>query len=105
MLVFSLHAGSDFKTKCLACHHEEAGPDMYNVYLMYLRVHGSNKRVKEAMFNFLKDPKVERSLMKMDVITRYGIHPLLSFDDKELRRLFDSYIELYDVKKRIRITP
>ena len=63
LFTLSLYAGSDFKMQCLACHHEEAGPDMYNVYLMYLRVNGSNKRAKEAMFNFLKDPKVERSLM------------------------------------------
>ncbi len=105
ILLLSLYARSDFKTQCLACHREEAGPDMYNVYLQYLHVYGSNKRAKEAMFNFLKDPKVERSIMKMEVITRYGIHPSLSFKDQQLRHLIDRYIEFYDVKKRIKINP
>ena len=105
LLAFSLCAADEFKTQCLNCHHEENTPDMYEVYLIYLKKHGSNKRVKEAMFDFLKNPKVEQSRLKVAVISRYGLHPSLSLKDKQLRGLIDTYIEQYDVKKHIKIIP
>lgn len=105
LFAFSLCATDEFKTQCLNCHHEESAPDMYEVYLIYLKKHGSNKRTKKAMFEFLKNPKVEQSRLKVAVISHYGLHPALSLKDQQLRGLIDTYIEQYDVKKRIKITP
>lgn len=105
LMTLTLCAGSDFQTKCLNCHQGDNAPDMYEVYLIYLKKHGSSKRIKKAMFDFLKNPQVEQSRLKVAVISHYGLHPSLALKDRQLHRLIDTYIERYNVKKIIKIMP
>jgi hypothetical protein len=104
LLTLSLFAGNDFETQCLNCHRSESAPDMYEVYLIYLKKYGSDEQTGDAMFDFLKNPQVENSRMKMEVISRYGLHPSLPLKDQQLRRLIEAYIEQYNIKKHITIT-
>ena len=94
LLAFSLCAADEFKTQCLNCHHEENTPDMYEVYLIYLKKHGSNKRVKEAMFDFLKNPKVpdtinsDKCRICITIFAAGGGPPIVYYKGRMLSEMF-----------------
>jgi len=67
--------------------------------MRYLIKFSSAKRIKEAMFYYLKDPKKEQSVMNASVVKQLGLMPKLDLDDKRLEELIQRYINSYDIKR------
>ena len=94
-----IHAKS-YDKECLTCHNKL--PITFDkFYMQYLIKFSSNKRIKEAMFYYLKDPKKEQSVMNASVVKKLGLMPKLDLDDKTLEELIQRYINSYDIKKHL----
>lgn len=101
LLSLSISHANSFEKECLECHHKL--PVTFNTfYMQYLIKFSSQRRIKEAMFYYLKDPKKEQSVMNQRLIKRLGVMPKLDLKEKELKSLIDIYIHSYDVKKKLR---
>ena len=93
------HADS-FQKNCLECHNKL--PITFDkFYMQYLIKFSSEKRIKEAMFYYLKDPKIEQSVMDVNIVNGLGIMPHLNLDNKILMELIDEYIKKFDVKRSL----
>lgn len=92
--------GTNFEKNCLHCHNDI--PITFDkFYMQYLIKFSSEKRIKEAMFYYLKDPKIEQSVMDVNIVNGLGIMPHLKISDETLMKLIDEYILRYDVKKSL----
>ena len=72
MFGFAFQIKKNMKKNCLACHNKiPVSIDKY--FYRYLLEYSSEKDVKEAMFLFLKNPTLEKSLMSESLIKRFGL--------------------------------
>lgn len=74
LISISLFAAKNdiYETDCVKCHNRiPVAIDKY--FYRYLLKYSSEKEVKKAMFNFLKNPKKEDSLMSESFINRFGV--------------------------------
>ncbi len=98
-LIFSFsfsNQKSVYERNCVACHNKiPVSIDKY--FYRYLLEYSSEKDTKEAMFVFLKNPKLENSLMSESLIKRFGLKKKTKLSDKELKEAIDSYWEEYNL--------
>jgi len=67
-----LEAKSDsFEYNCLPCHIAPKQLDMFMV--RYTMKYSSKDRIKKAMFNYLKNPQKENSVMPAGFLERFGV--------------------------------
>ena len=85
-----------YETDCVKCHNRiPVTIDKY--FYRYLLKYSSEKDVKKAMFEFLKEPTKENSIMSESFITRFGVKKKTKLSDKNLKEAIDSYWEEYKV--------
>ena len=61
-----------YETNCVKCHNKiPVTIDKY--FYRYLLKYSSEKDVKKAMFEFLKNPSKEETIMPESFITRFGV--------------------------------
>jgi vacuolar-type H+-ATPase subunit C/Vma6 len=100
LLLIQLSYGVNFDKQCLECHQKlELGFDKF--YMHYLIKYSSTKRIKQAMFTYLKEPIKKKSIMDVAVIDWLGIMPTLKITDKELKELIDIYLSRFDVRNSL----
>ena len=87
--------GNSFEQNCKECHIVDRQLEMF--MSRYLLKYSSEKEVKKAMFNFLKNPKKEDSLMSESFINRFGVKKKTKLSDKKLKEALDIYWEKYKV--------
>ena len=98
LISISLFAAENdiYETDCVKCHNRTPVTiDKY--FYRYLLKYSSEKEVKKAMFNFLKNPKKEDSLMSESFINRFGVKKKTKLSDKKLKEALDIYWEKYKV--------
>lgn len=100
LLLNTLVFADNFEEKCLSCH-KELPLSFDTFYRYYLLKFSSNKAIKKAMFSFLKKPIKENSVMDKAIIDWLGLMPKINVQDKELLQLIDTYIQHYDVRKKL----
>lgn len=98
-LIFGFAFGeqkSVYEKNCVACHNKiPVSIDKY--FYQYLLEYSSERDVKEAMFQFLKEPTLEKSLMSESLIKRFGLKKKTKLSDKELKEALDSYWNEYNL--------
>lgn len=87
---------SVYETNCVKCHNKiPVTIDKY--FYRYLLKYSSERDVKKAMFNYLKSPSKDDTIMPEAFINRFGIKSKTKLSDKQLNKALDSYWEKYKV--------
>ncbi|WP_198306119.1 hypothetical protein [Arcobacter vandammei] len=98
-LIFSFSFSNQkniYEKNCVACHNKiPVSIDKY--FYRYLLEYSSENDVKEAMFQFIKNPTLEKSLMSESLIKRFGLKKKTKLSDEALREALDSYWEEYNL--------
>lgn len=96
LFLFAKDEKSVYETNCVNCHNRiPVTIDKY--FYRYLLEYSSEKAVKKAMFDFLKNPMIETTVMPDSFIKRFGIKKRTKLSDRELNQAIDSYWEEYKV--------
>ena len=87
LIISSLNAARSeddiYETNCLKCHSKlPVAIDKY--FYRYLLKYSSEKDVKKAMFEYMKNPTVEKTIMAESFITRFGIKKKTTLSDDKL---------------------
>ena len=85
---------------CLSCHMAQQIPSNL-IYRRYLMKYSTDTRMQEAMFRYLKEPKKDNSIMPPQFFLKFPMKESLSLKDEILRRDIKSYLEKFDVKKKL----
>jgi len=85
---------------CLKCHQEQQIPNNL-IYKRYLMKYSTDDRMEKAMFAYLKDPKKEHSIMPAPFFLKFPMKKALELDDAVLKNNIKSYLEKYNMKKKL----
>ncbi len=89
-----------YERNCVKCH-ENLPVSLDKFFFNYLLKFSSERRVKQALRNYLKHPRRKASLATEELVSRYGLMPKTTLSDEELRRAIDIYWEKYKVFGKI----
>ena len=103
LLLITLFLGileaSTFKENCLSCHENDFKFTL--IIKKYTQKYSSEKKIKEAIFEYLREPSVEKAILPYEYINRFGIKEKSELDDKTLREMIDIYYEMFNIKDKI----
>lgn len=99
LLASSLTA-SEFEINCISCHQNSTQLKM--IMEKYTLKFSSQKRVENAMFEFLKNPSKERTAMPFGFISRFGIKEKSTLSDEILKKSISEYYEKYNLTQYIK---
>jgi len=85
-----------YTENCLQCHNQMS-LTMQKIFMRYLLKYSSEVSVKQALYDFLKDPNYFTSALRKDQIARYGLKNKTTLTDEQLRKAIDIYWEKYKV--------
>jgi len=106
VLTLFLHAGElstqgySFKNTCLSCHQQQQIPSAL-IYKRYLMKYSTDKRMEQAMFTYMKDPKKENSIMPAPFFLKFPMKEKLLLDDEVLHENIRAYLKKFNMKKRL----
>ncbi len=106
LLYVDLYAGESydekkqFQKKCLECHKKEQIPNEL-IYRRYLMTYSTQEEMKNVIFNYLKDPKKENSIMPPPFFFKFPMKEALKLDDETLERNIRAFLDTFDVKKKL----
>lgn len=92
---------SVYERNCVACH-KKLPVTLDKFFFNYLLKYSSERRVKEALFRFLKNPTKKKALASEELVTQYGLMPKSRLSDTELRKAIDTYWDTYKVFGKIK---
>lgn len=99
MLLFCAEAASEFEKNCLSCHGDDF---KFNIIMKkYTLKYSSEAKIKKAMFEYLKEPSFERSILPLEYIKKFGIKQKSSLDDDNLKEMLDVYYEKYNLSSKL----
>ena len=105
LMVVSLCAARNeddiYETNCVKCHSKlPVTIDKY--FYRYLLKYSSEKDVKKAMFDYMKNPTVEKTIMAESFITRFGIKKKTNLSDDKLMEALDIYWDEYKIFNKLK---
>jgi hypothetical protein len=68
----------------------------------YEEKYGSEKEVKKAILEYLKNPKKENSIMPNGFLRRFGVKEKTTLSDKELKNSIEIYYQMYSLKYKLK---
>ena len=99
LLPISIYANS-FEKNCLSCHFQEIQLERF-IYKYTLK-YSSQKRIEDAIFNYLKNPTQDSSIMPFGFINRFGIKEKSTLGNIELKKAINEYYKKYNIKQFIK---
>ena len=96
----SLLSADEFEINCLNCHQNQTQLKM--IMGKYTLNFSSEKRVKNAMFEFLKNPSQEKTVMPFGFISRFGIKEKSNLSDEVLKKSIEQYYKKYNLTQYIK---
>lgn len=94
--LFSKNKTTIYHLNCIGCHKRiPVSIDKY--FYRYLLKYSSEKDVKKALVDYLKNPKKENSIMPEAFLKRFGVKKKSNLTDKKLKIAIDSYWDTYQV--------
>lgn len=105
LMIISLQATENeeniYESNCVKCHSKlPVTIDKY--FYRYLLKYSSEKDVKKAMFDYMKNPTVEKTIMAESFITRFGIKKKTNLSDDKLMEAIDIYWNEYKVFDKLK---
>ena len=96
VLLFSILDADIYEKNCVSCHQNiPVSIDKY--FYRYLLKYSSEKSVKSAMIEYIKNPRESSSVMPEAFISRFGIKDRSSLSEEELLKAIDIYWDKYKV--------
>lgn len=90
-----------YDRNCVECHRKiPVTIDKY--FYRYLLEYSSEEDVKESMFNFIKNPTKEKSLMSESLIKRFGLKKKTILKDEEIKEAIDIYWNEYNLFDKLK---
>lgn len=85
-----------YQTNCIKCHKKlPVSIDKY--FYRYLLKYSSERNVKNAMYEYLKKPSKNMTIMPEAFIKRFGVKKKTKLSDEKLKEALDIYWEKYKV--------
>ncbi len=106
LTAFMLHAApleidsSALQRDCLACHQEQQIPSEL-VYKRYLLKYSTASRIEKAMFDYLRHPRQEDSIMPSQFFLKFPMKTPILLDETTLHHRIRAYIDRFDLKKKL----
>jgi len=98
----SLSAKQQLQNNCLQCHIQEQIPSEL-IYRRYLMKNNNQNEMQKAIFNYLKDPKKENSIMHPPFFFKFPMKEALKLDDETLEKNIDAYLDTGEEKKKLNL--
>jgi len=100
LININIFAFDDLQQSCIHCHQVQKIPsDM--IYRKYLLKYSTKQNISKAMYNYIKSPSPQTSIMPKPFFSKFPVKPLLNIEDSELKKLIELYIDRYDVKRKL----
>ena len=99
ILFSSILGASSFEENCLNCHENDFKFGM--MMKKYTLKYSSEKRIKMAIFDYLKNPTYEKSILPVGYLNRFGIKEKTTIDDKLLREMIDIYYDKFNMHSKL----
>lgn len=97
MILSALLWGESYERDCKECHKME---HQFQIFMhRYTLKYSSETRIKKALFDYLKNPQAQNSIMPMGFINRWGVKKPTTLDDKSLKEAIDAYYNQYNLHK------
>lgn len=100
ILLATISFANIYETKCVKCHKK--GPSLKKIYFDYLLRYSSERRVKKAMIDYLKNPNPKKSIIAKSYIKKHNRSFIHNFSDQELKEAIDFYWNKYTIKGKIK---
>jgi len=91
---------ANLNNDCLKCHTKQEIPSSI-IYKRYLMKYSTKEKIANAMFKYLKKPKKENSILPPQFFLKFAIKKPTLIDDETLKKDIESFIEKFDMKKRL----
>ena len=99
-LFATLSYSNTYETNCLSCHKS---PIQLNMFMKrYTLKYSSEPKIKDAIFQYLRTPTQQQSVMPFGFIRRWGTKEKSILNDEELKKAIDIYYEKYNLKQFIK---
>lgn len=96
ILLLNIVNADIYKNNCIKCHKKlPVSIDKY--FYRYLLKFSSERSVKKAMTDYLKNPNKDTTIMPEAFIKRFGIKKKTTLSDEQLEKALNSYWEKYKV--------
>lgn len=92
-------SASNFEENCLNCHSKDFKFAM--MMKKYTQKYSSERKIKEAIFEYLKNPSTDKSVLPYEYINRFGVKEKTTLDDATLREMIDVYYQIFNIKEKI----
>jgi hypothetical protein len=90
---------SSFEQNCLNCHAKDFKFAM--MMKRYTQKNSSEQKIKEAIFEYLKNPNADKSVLPFEYINKFGVKEKSTLDDVTLREMIDIYYQIFNMKEKI----
>ena len=106
LLVVSLYAEEPLSTQeqlqsnCLNCHTQDQIPNDL-IFRRYLMKYSTQEAMNKAILKYLKDPLKENSIMPHPFFSKFPMKKTLDLDDTTLKQNIRTFLETFDVKKKL----
>ncbi len=101
LLIPLIVTAGPYRYNCVACH-QRRNLSLEALFFDYLLKYSSERRVKAALYSFIKHPTKKKAVASEDVIKREGLMPPTTLNDTDLRKAINTYWEKYKVFGKIR---
>ncbi len=85
-----------YEQNCVTCH-QQIPVSIDKFFYRYLLKYSSQRAVKVALFDYLKEPSKDKTVMPEAFILRFDIKKASTLNDKELKEAIDIYWDKYQV--------
>jgi len=86
--------------ECLQCHVDQQIPSAL-VYRRYLMKYSTFERIEGAIFAYIKNPDQKHSIMPPQFFLKFPMKEATTLDDDMLQKMIKSYLNTFDVKKKL----
>jgi len=95
---------SRLQQDCFRCHEEQKIPSEA-IYRRYLLKYSSRDTIRKKMFEYLRHPSVQQSIMPQPFFNKFTIKEPSELEKRELQELIDAYVARFDVAGKLRVLP
>ena len=93
-------AQQELENNCLLCHTQDQIPNTL-IYRRYLMKYSTQEAMSKVILKYLKNPKKENSIMPPPFFSKFPMKYALDLDDATLKKNIRTFLETFDVKKKL----
>ena len=99
LILIFLHVSllaSVYQDNCVECH-EKMPVKIDKFFYRYLLKYSSEDNLKNSLFDYLKTPSKEKTILQEGLLNRFGVKEKTTLNDEDLKEAIDEYWEIYKV--------